>query len=586
MDPVPSDDESHTRGWAGARDALAGIYTDIDESGKNLSRLCYQSDDPGCYIAPDDKVIVPARMAEPKPEPAPEPETSADEVRAALDYLAAQGAGADDNCLIGVGTCLKSLGHDFEEFDRWAAAAGCSCTNRRARWDSFKGSDTDYSAIIGMAVNRGWKGIGRPPQGDGQRPGVSISTTPGSLEEIVEDYRSGRNLMTSHDATAAAYRYCRQYADDSLVVLPQSARVAASMGRRRFVRVLLMNRDTGLWSEADSEIDMRLTAIMDQAIDHAYLLVKKKEISLKKFGTIVKKANETRTPNAADAMVRALPGIALTMSKGCRPRVCRLDELDALPGYLPAENGLVDLRKGCLVPVEEVPDLLFQTRPGTPNFVPDARHPIVDHLLSHLGPEKEEFIWSWSGRGMHGAPNTENGLLALCGTTPDGGEGKTTFLNALYVGVGPGHMGRISSDAVSKRGRGKHGPTPERQVLIEMLFAFFRGNQRLGHLRGDHQGFHQRGDDLLSAQVQPGGHDACPRLHHHIRQQPSAVGRGPRNATAAARSDLHPASPSRPGLRPRRRSQEPGPCSGRGHPGQALPCRSRTPAGTRPSAYT
>ena len=179
VDPVPWDDESHVRGWAGGRDALAGLYTDIDESGKNISRMCYQSDCSGCYIAPDDKVITPARMAEPEPEPAPAPEeaprakprgrsrreATLDEVRAALDYLAAQGVGGDDNSLVAVGTCMKSNGLTFDEFDGWGAAAGCSCTNRRTRWDSFKNSDKDYSAIIGMAVNCGWKkGTGQKAQ--------------------------------------------------------------------------------------------------------------------------------------------------------------------------------------------------------------------------------------------------------------------------------------------------------------------------------------------------------------------------------------------------------------------------------------
>ena len=161
VDPVPWDDESHVRGWAGGRDALASIYPYIDESGKNISRLCYQSDHSGCYVAPDDKVITPAKMAE--PEPAPEPaarprrEPTLDEVRAALDYLAAQGVGADDTRLVAVGTCMKSRNHSFQEFDEWAAAAGCSCTNRGTRWNSFKDSGNGYSVIIGMAVKLGWK---------------------------------------------------------------------------------------------------------------------------------------------------------------------------------------------------------------------------------------------------------------------------------------------------------------------------------------------------------------------------------------------------------------------------------------------
>ena len=171
VDPVPWDDGSHVRVWAGGRDALAGIYTDIDKSGKNISRLCFQSDHRDCYIAPDDKVITPARMAEPAPEAEESPgakprgrpgrEPTLDEVRGALDHLAAQGAGTDDDSLVGVGTCLKSRGHDFGEFDQWASASGCACTNRRARWDTFRDADTDYSAIIGMAVNWGWEGMGK-----------------------------------------------------------------------------------------------------------------------------------------------------------------------------------------------------------------------------------------------------------------------------------------------------------------------------------------------------------------------------------------------------------------------------------------
>ena len=366
--------------------------------------------------------------------------------------------------------CLKSWGLSQEEVEAWSSqGAKYEPGEVLQRWDGLPADPREEAGekLWAAARAQGWT-----PPGSTGRPGVSFSASPEFLGELVEDYRSGRNRLTSHDASAAAYRYCRQYADDTLVVLPQIARAAASMGRRRFVRVLLLDRSTGLWSEADSEIDLRLTAVMDQAVDHAYLLLKERQISSGQFGSIVKKVNENRTPAAADAMVQALPGVALSMPENGRPRVCRLDELDTLPGYLPVENGIVDLRKGCLVPAEEARGLLFQIRPGTPQFVPDARHPIVDHLLSHLDPEKGEFIWNWCGRGMHGTPNRENGMLALCGTTPEGGEGKTTFLNGLYVGVGPGHMGRISSDAVSKRGRGKHGPTPERQVLIDMLFAF------------------------------------------------------------------------------------------------------------------
>ena len=73
----------------------------------------------------------------------------------ALEFLAEEKVGEDDSLLLAVGKCLKAMGHDFTQFDAWAARAGCTCTDRANRWKSFKARDRDYSAIVGMAVKRG-----------------------------------------------------------------------------------------------------------------------------------------------------------------------------------------------------------------------------------------------------------------------------------------------------------------------------------------------------------------------------------------------------------------------------------------------
>ena len=177
--PVPWDDDSHVKAWAAAKDVVADIYSDVDESGKNLSRLCCLSGDSGCYIAPDDKPIAPA-LWEPGEEPDPKPTAKPNpkgklrgaprtglrfencdtrlerhKAIAALDFLAASGVGGDDNALVGMGLCMKEMGHNFQEWDAWAESAGCSCSNREARWSSFLATDRDYTAIIGMAYNIG-----------------------------------------------------------------------------------------------------------------------------------------------------------------------------------------------------------------------------------------------------------------------------------------------------------------------------------------------------------------------------------------------------------------------------------------------
>ena len=75
----------------------------------------------------------------------------------ALAFLADKKVGRDDNPWQAVGKCMKAMGHSFEEFDKWSAQAGCTCDDRQKRWDSFDAPDADYSAIIGMAVKKGWQ---------------------------------------------------------------------------------------------------------------------------------------------------------------------------------------------------------------------------------------------------------------------------------------------------------------------------------------------------------------------------------------------------------------------------------------------
>ena len=51
--------------------------------------------------------------------------------------------------------CVKpSLGHPFEHFDTWAAAAGCTCSDRRTRWDTppnTEPTDRPDWAIVNLA---------------------------------------------------------------------------------------------------------------------------------------------------------------------------------------------------------------------------------------------------------------------------------------------------------------------------------------------------------------------------------------------------------------------------------------------------
>ena len=143
------------------------------KASKNLNRLRYLASDPDLFYNPHTPafVVTAEALAAARKKPAAGKKTSgADKspdrkvLPQALEFLAGLKMGQDDDRLLGVGQCLKAMGHDFQEWDEWAAQAGCSCDNRQARWGSFTAADTTYDAIIGMAVNAGWEkpGRGRP----------------------------------------------------------------------------------------------------------------------------------------------------------------------------------------------------------------------------------------------------------------------------------------------------------------------------------------------------------------------------------------------------------------------------------------
>ena len=238
--PVPWDDDSHVRAFAAAKDAVADIYSDVDPSGKNVSRMCYLSDHPTCYIAPDDKGITPMRWEpgeEPDPKPTAKPDPKAKprgaprtgprfencdtrlerhQAMNALKFLAAAGVGGDDNALVGVGVCMKSMGHPFQEWDEWAGSAGCSCSNRQARWSSFRATDRDYTAIIGMAYNMGWL-RGPDAQGNAQdfppgiplRPDFDAMRASGWMMDSRKRLTRGANIngLLALEALGLRYRY-------------------------------------------------------------------------------------------------------------------------------------------------------------------------------------------------------------------------------------------------------------------------------------------------------------------------------------------------------------------------------------------
>ena len=217
VNPAPRNKDEHKAAWAAASDsvaqliAAAGFSLSQDPSVKNVSRLTFFGHDPEAKHRPEATAPVTWEMPQEPPvaaqvrnQPASvPPHESLDddppwagtpypfddapaepspELTRALDFLASKNAGEDDNHLLAVGTCLKALGHSFDFFDSWAERAGCTCADRKSRWESFNGADPDYSAIIGLAVNQGM-GAGRP------------NPNPVDLRRLAQGLKNNADLM-------------------------------------------------------------------------------------------------------------------------------------------------------------------------------------------------------------------------------------------------------------------------------------------------------------------------------------------------------------------------------------------------------
>ena len=181
VDPVPTNDAESHAAHAAATLALS-IEDTVDGSAKNLARLAFLSHDPYAYLnldaipliweMPDndpqngvsaqssqtkdardrrrgpgsgsDKETSTRRRKTPPGGPGAKTGTPVDRcghdasddlVNSALDTLSAGKAGVEDSHLLAVLGNMKAMGRSFQEFDEWAAAAGCMC-DRRPRWDN------------------------------------------------------------------------------------------------------------------------------------------------------------------------------------------------------------------------------------------------------------------------------------------------------------------------------------------------------------------------------------------------------------------------------------------------------------------
>lgn len=139
------------------------------------------------------------------------------------------------------------------------------------------------------------------------------------------------------------------------------------------------------------------------------------------------------------------------------------ENLDPVGRYIGCANGVVDLKAGRLLPVDEGKHKAVTLSTGIA-YKPKARHPHVDALFAHLDDATAEYLKAVLGQGLYGMPDD----IQLVITGPGNG-GKTTLLEAVKAAVGPSHFGTASADVFASAGRYSGGSHTEDKRAIYMM---------------------------------------------------------------------------------------------------------------------
>ena len=176
-----------------------------------------------------------------------------------------------------------------------------------------------------------------------------------------------------------------------------------------------------------------------------------------------------RHQSTVDVIRRHLGGVLDDLhNQGEAPTVTErpVQDLDGETQYLGVANGVVDLHEGGLLPRDEARKALV-TMSAPTAFHPDATHPDVGNLLSHLPEKIAEWWWSVLGYHLLGAPSRRVYLIV----GPPAG-GKTTLVNALAGTLGP-YVGHPADDALEGKAGVNAGLSPELEVFTApRRFAF------------------------------------------------------------------------------------------------------------------
>ena len=158
----------------------------------------------------------------------------------------------------------------------------------------------------------------------------------------------------------------------------------------------------------------------------------------------------------------------ITMARSEEGMSASLPDFDTDPYLLGVKNGILDLRKGVLVPL--TPDLLIRKRCSV-IFDPSADAPRFRQFLEEIVPDKElrAFLVRFLGYCLTGSIK-EHRWLFLIG---EGRNGKSVLLRVMEKLLGRGYGQKVISDVLMQGApKNSSGPQPEILQLQGARFIF------------------------------------------------------------------------------------------------------------------
>ena len=163
VDPLPTSAHEHKVAWREVKSTFDELQAEvdftIDESGKDVTRLCYLAHDPRAIYRGDARAVTwdpdDAKDFEKAPNSLKRQHWSGEIDLTALDYIDPD---SPYEVWLSVGMACKNAGVPFEQWDTWSAGGSKYNPNEmQSKWASFNRTGITWGTVVFFAKQKGYE---------------------------------------------------------------------------------------------------------------------------------------------------------------------------------------------------------------------------------------------------------------------------------------------------------------------------------------------------------------------------------------------------------------------------------------------